>query len=93
VVGSTTADSSGRFSVTVAIPADAPAGAHHFDAAGPDPSGVITTLSAPVRVASLTHHHSWVIPAVMIVLTVLISAGAWVATSALPRGRRLTQGS
>ena len=85
VVGSTTADAEGRFSLTVAVPADAPAGQHHFQAEGSGPSGLDTMLVAPIRVRSLVRHHSVVVPIVMIALTLLISAAAWTATVIFPR--------
>jgi hypothetical protein len=89
-MGSATADSSGRFVLTVSVPADAPAGQHHFEAEGAGPNGDATTLVAAIRVGTLKGHGSWVLPAVMVAVTMLLSAGAWVATTIFPRRRRLT---
>ncbi len=90
VMGSTTADAAGHFSLTVAVPADASGGTHHFQAEGAGPAGVDIVLTAAVRVTSLTKHRSWVIPVLMITLTLLISAVAWAATMALARQGQVT---
>jgi hypothetical protein len=89
VVGSTTADDAGGFSVTVTVPATATSGEHHFEAQGPGPDGEAQTMSAPVRVAGPSGHSSWVVPVVMILLTVLIIAGASFAWARLSSHRPL----
>jgi hypothetical protein len=87
-VGSTVADNLGRFSVTVAVPAHAAAGQHHFEANGPAPGGGETVLDAAIGVTVPHGHHSWVLPAVMIVLTLLLAAGAAAALSVTGRWNR-----
>jgi hypothetical protein len=79
VVGAATADPLGRFSVTVAVPAHAAAGQHHFDASGPALAGGQTVLDAAVGVTVPHGRNSWVLPVVMILLTVLLAAAATVA--------------
>jgi titin len=79
VVGAAMADASGRFSVTVTVPAHAAVGQHHFDASGPAPAGGQTVLDAPIGVTLLHGGSSWVLPVVMIILTLLLAAAAVVA--------------
>jgi hypothetical protein len=90
VVGTTTADDAGDFSVTVTVPATASRGEHHFEAQGPGPDGETQTMTAPVRVAGPGRHGSWVVPVVMILLTLLIIAGASFAWARLSSHRPLT---
>jgi hypothetical protein len=90
VVGSTTADDAGRFSATVAVPATAQGGQHDFEAQGPGPGGEVTAITAPVRVNGPGHHGSWVVPVVMVVVTLLICAAAWRAWTVLSSRRPLT---
>jgi hypothetical protein len=79
VVGAAVADRSGRFSVTVAVPEHAAAGEHHFDASGPAPGGGQTVLEAAIGVTVPHGRNSWVLPVVMIILTVLLAGAASVA--------------
>ncbi|HSS09984.1 MAG TPA: kelch repeat-containing protein, partial [Acidimicrobiales bacterium] len=88
VVGSTVADQEGRFSVTVAVPAHAPAGQHHFQANGPGPGGGETVLDAAIGVTVPRGRHSWVVPAVMVALTVLLAVGAALVLSVSGRWNR-----
>ena len=90
VVGSATADDAGNFSVTVAVPANATGGQHDFEAHGPGPAGTVTDITAQIRVDGAGHRGSWVIPVVMIVVTLLIGAGAWTAWTVLSAHRPLT---
>jgi hypothetical protein len=89
VVGAAVADQLGRFSVTVAVPAHAPPGQHHFEASGPTLAGSERILDAAVGVTVPHRGTSWVLPAVMVLLTVLLAAGAAVA---LTRVGNWTQG-
>ncbi len=89
VVASVMTDAQGRFSVTVLVPGDAPAGQHHFEAEGPAPSGGVKTLLAPVSVTVHGHHHSLVLPIAMVVLTVLLVAAAWIVLGRAGAQRRL----
>lgn len=52
VLGTTTADSVGNFSVTVVIPDGVPLGDHHLEASGVDASGQPFTVSLDVTVGS-----------------------------------------
>jgi hypothetical protein len=92
VVGSTNADDAGNFSVTVAVPAAATGGQHDFEAQGPGPAGAVTDIMAQIRVDGPGGGGagSWVIPVVMILVTLLIAAGAWTAWSVLSGHRPLT---
>ena len=85
MVGATDADQFGRFSVTVAVPAHAPAGQHHFEASGPAPGGGQAILEAAVGVTVPHGRNSWVLPSVMIFLTVLLAAGAAIALARVGR--------
>jgi hypothetical protein len=83
VVGAAVADQLGRFSVTVAVPTHAAAGQHHFEASGPAPGGGETVLDAAVGVTVPHGANSWVLPVVMISLTVLLAGAAAVALTRL----------
>jgi hypothetical protein len=87
VVGTTTADDTGDFSLTVAVPANASGGQHRFQAEGLGPGGGDADLTAPVRVNQPGHRGSWVVPAVMVVVTLLICAAAWTAWTVLSTRR------
>jgi hypothetical protein len=52
VLGTTTADDQGNFSITVVLPADVPPGDHHLEASGVDPDGNPLTVTLPLTVAS-----------------------------------------
>lgn len=78
IVGTTKADAQGRFSITVLVPQDAPAGEHHLQADGPANAGGHAVLVAQVSIAPLTSHHSWVLPALMVALTLILAAGSGV---------------
>ncbi len=90
MVGRTTADGSGQFSATVAVPVHAAAGEHRFVASGPGPEGTVTRLVTTIMVSKSgltagTHHDPWVTP-IMIGISILIPIGTY-AFLAL-RGRR-----
>jgi hypothetical protein len=85
VVGAAVADQLGHFSVTVAVPAHAPAGQHHFEASGPAPGGGQNLLDAAVGVTVPDGRNSWVLPTVMAFLTVLLAAGAAIALTRVGR--------
>jgi Galactose oxidase, central domain len=78
IVGTTKADAKGRFSLTVLVPEDAPAGEHHLEADGPANAGGHAVLVAQVSIAPLSSRHSWVLPALMVTLTLILAAGAGV---------------
>jgi hypothetical protein len=85
VVGAAVADQLGHFSVTVAVPAHAPAGQHHFEASGPAPGGGQNLLDAAIGVTVPHDSNSWVLPTVMAFLTVLLAAGAAIALTRVGR--------
>jgi hypothetical protein len=89
VVASVVTDAQGRFSVTVLVPGDAPAGQHHFEAEGPASAGGVKTLLAPVMVSVPGHHHSLALPIAMVVLTVLLAGAAWIVLSRVGPQRRM----
>jgi hypothetical protein len=70
------ADDRGDFTTTVAVPTDASPGTHHFVATGAGPNGTPTLLTAPISVILPARDHDWVVPALMVVLTVLLAVGA-----------------
>jgi hypothetical protein len=77
IVGTAVTDDHGNFSVTVAVPPDAPAGPHHFEAVGPaGTGGGTTTLLAAVSVMSHGHHTNWLLPIAMVALTLLLASFA-----------------
>ncbi|MHB1534364.1 MAG: Kelch repeat-containing protein [Acidimicrobiales bacterium] len=53
IVGTAIANALGRFSATVAVPADASQGEHRFEASGKNGVGRLTALWTPVRVLAL----------------------------------------
>ncbi len=76
VLARTHADDRGDFTVTVAVPTDASPGTHHFVATGPGPNGAQTLLVAPVSVILPARDHDWIVPALMVALTVILAIGA-----------------
>lgn len=86
VVGTAIADAEGRFSTTVLVPADVPPGPHHLEATGAAQSGGQATLTAQVSVMLPGGKHGgWLLPAIMVALTVLLAAGAGVVLTASTR--------
>jgi hypothetical protein len=86
VVGTTTADGKGHFTATVLVPADAPPGKHNLQADGPaNVAGGHAVLVAQVRIPVPGAKHSWVLPAFMVALTVMLAAGAGVVLIASTR--------
>jgi hypothetical protein len=88
VVGTTTADAQGRFSATVMVPSDAPPGEHHIEADGATKAGGQTVLVGRVSIMAPAGHRSWLLPALMVALTVLLAAGAGVLLTASARWPR-----
>ena len=87
VVGTTVADAEGRFSTMVLVPADAALGQHHIEANGRARNGEPATLVAQVSIATPKAKRSWLLPALMVALTVLVAAGAGVVLTASARWR------
>jgi hypothetical protein len=81
VVGTTVADAQGHFSTTVVVPSDVATGTHDIEAAGAARSGGRAVLVAQVRIMA-PGNHSWLLPALMVALTVLLAAGAGVVLTA-----------
>ncbi|MDQ1392352.1 MAG: large repetitive protein [Acidimicrobiaceae bacterium] len=88
VLGTTIADAQGRFSATVLVPTDAPPGEHHIEANGASTSGEPAVLVGQVSIMAPGGHHSWVLPAFMVALTVLLAAGAGVVLATSARWQR-----
>ncbi len=86
VVGTAVADAEGRFHATVVVPNDVAPGPHHLEATGAAPAGGQAVLVAQVSVMLPTvKHGSWLLPAFMVALTVLLAAGAGVVLTASTR--------
>jgi hypothetical protein len=86
VVGTTKADARGHFTATVMVPANAPPGQHNLQADGPaNDGGGRAVLVAQVRIAVPGTKHSWVLPAFMVALTLLLAAGAGIVLIASTR--------
>ncbi|MDQ1364901.1 MAG: large repetitive protein [Acidimicrobiaceae bacterium] len=88
VVGTTVADARGRFSTTVLVPNNAPPGQHHIEADGATNAGGRAVLVGQVSIMGPRGHHSWVLPALMVALTVLLAAGAGVVLTTSARWHR-----
>jgi hypothetical protein len=76
VLARTHADDRGNFTATVAVPTDASPGTHHLVATGPGLNGAQTLLIAPVSVILPARDHDWIVPALMVALTVILAVGA-----------------
>jgi hypothetical protein len=87
VVGTTVADAHGRFSTTVVVPTDLSEGTHHLEAAGTALKGGQAVLVAQLSITPPVSHHSWVLPALMVALTLLLAAGSGVVLAASTRWR------
>jgi hypothetical protein len=83
--GSTYADGAGHFSATVVVPADIPTGSHDIQAHGSARSGGQAVLVAKVSITGPPGHHSWLQPALMVMLTLLVAGGAGVVLTASTR--------
>lgn len=83
--GTTFADDKGRFTATVVVPADASSGSHHIKADGAARSGGQAVLVAQMSITGHRGHHSWLLPALMVALTVLVAGGAGVVLTASTR--------
>ena len=69
-------DAKGQFSTTVSVPSDAPPGEHHVEAVGTARDGGQAQLVGKISILAPPAKHSWVLPAFMVALTVLVAAGA-----------------
>ena len=90
-VGSTHADSLGRFSLAVTVPTGAPTGAHRFEATGMGTTGEMMTLATAVRVVPLPgsgNGRSVAETLVMVALAVLIPGLTWLVLNLHSRRRR-----
>jgi len=91
VVGKTLADAAGKFSLTVAVPATASAGEHHFEAIGETTTGQMATLVTAVRVVAFNAHPgaaTAVEKAVMVGVAIGIPIVTWLVLGLLERRRR-----
>ncbi len=78
VVGTTIADARGHFTATVSVPADLSMGTHRIEADGAASSGGRTVLIAQVSITAPGGHIGWMLPTLMVVLTVPWRPGrAW----------------
>lgn len=84
-VGEAVTDAAGRFTATVAVPLNVAPGSHHFVATGPAAGGGQSMLTAPIKITVPGTKRSWVLPALMVALTILIAAAAGVVLSASGR--------
>jgi hypothetical protein len=89
-VGRTTTNALGAFVATVAVPAKAGAGTHHFEASGLTPSGPATLVVATVQVVSLASSSapSFIETMVLVLIAILVPLGTWVLLGARSRLRR-----
>ena len=89
-VGKTTTNAQGAFVATVAVPAKAAAGTHHFEASGLTPSGPATLIVATVQVVSLASSSapSFTETVVLVLVAILVPVGTWVLLGARGRLRR-----
>ena len=81
IVGTATADRSGWFSTTVAVPVNAATGPHHFYASGKGTSGSIS-LVAQVEVVPLASAHSGISnleKLILLAIALLLPLGTWAA--------------
>jgi hypothetical protein len=92
VVGTTIADAQGRFSATVVVPTDAPTGEHHIEADGATNAGGQAVLVGQVSIMAPGGHHSWLLPAFMVALTVFLATGAGVVLTTSARWPRRPAG-
>ncbi len=83
--GTTFADDKGRFTATVVVPGDASSGSHHIKADGASRSGGQAVLVAQMSITGPSPHTSWLLPALMVALTVLVAGGAGVVLTASTR--------
>jgi hypothetical protein len=70
------ANDRGDFTTTVTVPTDASPGTHHFVATGAAPNGAQNLLTAPISVVLPARAHDWVLPALMVALTIVLAVGA-----------------
>jgi hypothetical protein len=80
------ADAQGRFTASVPVPAGTSTGADHtIKADGAAPTGRPAVLIAHVNIARPGGHHSWLLPAAMVALTLAVAVGAGVVLTASTR--------
>jgi hypothetical protein len=89
LVGETSANKEGQFSVTVAVPESAAAGLHHFMATGESRSGSPKELVAAVDVIGVPSGATPPLEvAVLVALAILMPLGTWCALAAAGWWRR-----
>jgi len=69
----------------VVVPANLSPGQHHIEADGPAWTGGQAVLEAQVSIMAPKGHGSWLLPSLMVALTVLLAAGAGVVLTGSTR--------
>ncbi|MGH9126546.1 MAG: Kelch repeat-containing protein [Acidimicrobiales bacterium] len=88
VVGTTVADAQGSFAVSVTVPSNAPTGPHQLRATGPAVAGGQVMPAVPLSIIAPSSGNHWLLPLLMVLLTLALAAGAGVVLVASTRWRQ-----